>query len=113
MSLYSSRAPRDLNHDPFPFVTPSGRKPPGYIGTGREWVAFSPRPEFDHEQHNEPNPILLAFRRDVEINTGIGAGSMAAEWYERGLLLFEAERATFAHADHARKVPTRLARLIE
>ena len=61
MNLYSSKTPRDLNHDPYPSRNPYD---------GSRWVddggwaemIHDPRPEFDHVQHNEPNPILLDIR---------------------------------------------------
>lgn len=75
MTIYASKTPRDLNHDPMPWAHTAcgyswcddfGGRFQTNNGTGNE---FSPRPEFDHAQHNEPNPVLTAFR---QIDAGRG-----------------------------------------
>ena len=50
--MFASKTPRDLNNDPVPHAERGGT------------TVFAPRPEFDHAQHNEPNPVLIAFRED-------------------------------------------------
>ncbi len=61
--MFASKTPRDLNHDPMPYRTPGGRwAEQSYLGL-RD---LAPRPEFDHVQHNEPNPILVRFRKWIE-----------------------------------------------
>ena len=50
MTMYASMTPRDLSHDPHPRYDP----------------AANPRPEYDHMQHNAPNPILTWFRAVIE-----------------------------------------------
>jgi hypothetical protein len=59
---------------------------------------------------HEPNPILVEFRSDVHLNPTIPAAHLALIWVNRDLFAFEVEDATFAHAEHARRVLTRLAR---
>ncbi len=36
--------------DPLPYRTVNGRKPLGYVGNGRERVAFNPRPEYEQDR---------------------------------------------------------------
>lgn len=74
MTMFASKTPRDLNRDPEPVVHPSGVRTAmfsmhfefeaGESGPfGRIAPALvDPRPEFDHVQRNEPNPILVEFR---------------------------------------------------
>lgn len=111
---FSSKTPHDLNHDPEPFVW-RATKLRTRIKYGNEAIDFEPRPEFDHIQHNEPNPILVELRqafaadhrrprmvyiesklREVEYETRNGNNG----WSPQML-------------DHARRVLTRLARLTE
>jgi hypothetical protein len=73
--MFASKTPRDLNHDPLPhaWYSPngffSGRSGGPYraaVGDSPGWRSeHAPRPEFDHVQHNAPNPILTAFRDHV------------------------------------------------
>ena len=61
--IFSSRSPRDLNHDPEPWagwdsLAGGERRSSGLFG----YASHDPRPEYDHVQHNEPNPILLYLR---------------------------------------------------
>lgn len=66
--MFASKTPRDLNRDPKPMIDPfSGRR----VAVADESLGwhFIPRPEFDHVQHNEPNPILVDFR---ELNKATG-----------------------------------------
>lgn len=64
--MFASKTPRDLNHDTHPWLhdhhwacSDNGGRFRFNNGIGN---VFDPRPEFDHVQHNEPNPILVAFR---------------------------------------------------
>ncbi|MBN9176087.1 MAG: hypothetical protein J0I43_01775 [Microbacterium sp.] len=70
--MFASKTPRDLNHDAHPWAHTAcgyewcddfGGRFSFNNGTGNE---FSPRREFDHVQHNEPNPILVRFRKWIE-----------------------------------------------
>lgn len=137
MSIYASKTPRDLNHDPMPWhvsLTPSR----GGNGRWREWRGAAsswddalvraedahpgwtahtggliPRPEFDHKQHNEPNPILVEFR-DVAGTHFPFAEDL--DWWLKCLedptfdYTASGYRWTRAHVDHARRVLERLAR---
>lgn len=116
--IFSSKTPRDLNHDPEPYLLVGWMDESGvhYYRSGRAdlstWpVVHDPRPEFDHAQHNEPNPILVEFRNDVVLNPTIPVRHLAMIWVDRDLFAFEVEGATLAHADHARRVLVRLANL--
>lgn len=116
MTIYASKTPRDMNHDPRPFRNKydgSRWADPGVDIDGLT-VVHDPSPEFDHVQHNEPNPILVKFRRHVawqwaylpEIST-----------YAEDIETFDGLRpdsfvgVTPAQINHARKVLTRLANL--
>lgn len=105
--MFSSRTPRDLNHDPLPSVNPYDSSRWRDDGGWSE-MRHDPRPEFDHVQHNEPNPILVALR---------GAG-VHREAYIRGFFASDPEMYSWPkwsaeHIDHARRVLTRLAHLTE
>ncbi|MEY4081680.1 MAG: hypothetical protein RL430_2110 [Actinomycetota bacterium] len=124
--MFSSKTPRDLNHDPYPNVwdghTPFNQMradhdkfrkgaPVGVIGSMT--YLHRPRPEFDHVQHNPPNPILVAFRTEVRLQREadwLPMHAVAETTLERqdGF-----EDATGAQCAHARRVLTRLARLSE
>lgn len=112
MSQFASKTPRDLNHDPEPWHDPR----PGtslFRGDGPWGHAFyDPRPEFDHVQHNKPNPILLDFRDMdgiaelwLETIDGPEGDSFLAETPK------EFGRIDAAAIGHARRVLERLARL--
>jgi hypothetical protein len=118
--MFASKTPRDLNHDPEPWQAPwpnlrrsESRSP---FNVHDRWE-HKPRPEFDHAQHNEPNPILVAFREDarVQIEDGMDVIDVAVSWIEGESLgddgVFVGYDPDFL--DHARKVLTRLARLEE
>jgi hypothetical protein len=62
--MFSSKTPRDLNRDPEPWRTQYGTRYPEGGWSFGERIEFThdPRPEFDHAQHNAPNPILVARR---------------------------------------------------
>lgn len=116
--MFSSKTPRDLNHDPHPYVDQWGidrnddGDPAGYDFDAL--FHFDPRPEFDHVQHNEPNPILVAFRArsdkhgmDAEDRANLSrAWLQAPRYYERRLV---EGRLSRQERDHARRVLTRLA----
>ncbi len=75
--MFASKTPRDLSHDPHPFVgEPGHTNTPnryGFRETGEgapffDTVTYDPRPEFDHGQHNVPNPILVALRERLSFS---------------------------------------------
>lgn len=99
VNMYASKTPRDLNHDPRPYRNDhnEARVKHYIIGQERQGWIHDPRPEFDHVQHNEPNPILVAHRLD------------------RGANIYYAhlpEYPTEAHIKHAHRVLTRLAAFV-
>lgn len=117
MTMFASKTPSDLNHDPEPWEDPHGDNRHGpYGGWSSTW---NPRPEFDPVQHNEPNPALLELRENlaeagsVNAKPVISIRLMSLKWAEEehntGWQRFTPE--TLAHITHARKVLTRLARL--
>ena len=72
--MFASKTPRDLNHDPLPYLYAStdytARFSHNNLGYPYASSAiYDPRPEFDHVQHNEPNPILIAFREQRPVTT--------------------------------------------
>lgn len=123
--MFASKTPR-ANNDPQPY--PTGIVDPITKVEGRmnraaaRWVYgrdderlvtnFHPRPEFDHVQHNEPNPILTAFRSDDKHVEIVWTPDRIAEW------IAEETRTDMGAPDdytddqrlHARKVLTRLAK---
>lgn len=127
--MYASKTPRDLNRDPLPFVTYIGERT--HIGTTNN--ALDPRPEFDHVQHNEPNPILVDYRAhkdDGPAGYVVESGSAGRPFgyrptriqhylfqlsdAERDTVLVEIGLGVKATPDqiiHARRVLTRLSRL--
>lgn len=122
--IFSSKTPRDLNRDPLPYVWnghfPTARKRDDCRTTFRVSPDYErdPRPEFDHTQHNEPNPILSFILRDaVEQDAAenppiIDLADTARYVLEMGLEAGEYDEAhTPEQIDHARRVLTRLANL--
>ena len=105
--MFASKTPRDLNRDPEPWISSEGwRWDSNPIGDN----FWEPRPEFDHVQHNAPNPILVEFRT---------SGDAAFDWwhwlgstYDRTTPPWQVA-FTERHRDHARHVLSRLARLAE
>jgi hypothetical protein len=99
--IYASRTPRDLNHDPKPYTDESGRHATGYFSRD-----CRPHPEFDHVQHNEPNPILVSFRANDQHPD-------AQRWADslRQPSLSSWHNASPDHIEHARRVLERLAYL--
>ena len=130
--MFASKTPRDLNHDPEPILLANSE---GRIARW-EWELLqgpplhvngsdSPRPEFDHVQHNQPNPILVEFCRMIRDDWDIREGELwmyAGSWVD---LMDEdphmSERINWGTLagteqpaiDHARRVLTRLARFQE
>ena len=138
--MFASKTPRDLNHDPKPHLLVDWVDESGvhYYRSGRvdlsTWpVVHDPRPEFDHVQHNEPNPILVAFREDkdngpagyvIESGTKRHPFGRRPSRIEHWLLQLDGAEfdpvltriglgvsATSAHVIHARKVLQRLVAL--
>lgn len=122
--MFASKTPRDLNRDPVPyriwtgpwFGTRTSRPIPGM-------TEHDPRPEFDHVQHNAPNPVLVAFRDDK--NSGpVGyvvdgrRPSRLEHWLMQiapldrtAVAIGTGTQPSVAQIDHARRVLTRLANL--
>lgn len=120
--MFASKTPRDLNHDPKPYVGASGDRDYEQSAPWHAAREYDPRPEFDHVQHNEPNPILVEFRRtltQVEVPAPWLAGHWTQTdemWDEMVLLdgsMDDEHIGTLAQEDHARKVLSRLAALQE
>lgn len=123
MSTYTSKTPRDLNHDPLPYVMYANDRRTdvrsaewGMQSDGEvEYVrSLDPRPEFDHAQHNEPNPILLAFRQDVAdvfVAEQFNVAAIARSWIDGDALELFADMYPNEVLDHARRVLERLANL--
>lgn len=111
--MFASKTPRDLNHDPAPFLDERGSRWISPVTFQPRTFTYSPRPEFDHAQHNEPNPILMAFRRDAEEmkrELGWDTQTTARSWGRDAFYSFVDMYPT-EFLDHARKVLTRLANL--
>jgi hypothetical protein len=66
---------------------------------------YVPRPEFDHAQHNEPNPILVEVRRDFPKE------GESYDWWAWAVSSAPDPSWTPEQIDHARRVLTRLATL--
>lgn len=109
--MFSSKTPRDLNHDPEPWHCPgAGEQYRIPDGEQLECDVRVPRPEFDHVQHNPPNPLLRDTRDfwPVILKDWIVAlddpNFIAETPAELG-------QVTGEHVAHARTVLTRLAAL--
>ena len=101
--IFSSKTPRDLNHDPEPWVDARGENRHGPFGG---WSSvWAPRPEFDHVQNNEPNPILTWFRAVIE-DPKCGEFNQVVDDF----LIYHI-KGHGKHEHHARKVLTRLANI--
>lgn len=130
--IFASKTPRDLNRDPLPYVVRDRlfdkdryRQADGRL-EGRDAETFEarhdPRPEYDHPQHNEPNPILVAFRGWLLEPVDLPE---AAQWWldqmtdgtreplSSAYAVMRATSASAAEYDHARRVLTRLAHFAE
>ena len=127
MTTYASKTPRDLNHDPHPWAVYVWPHQPRINASMRyatkdeaERQAFGsyvhgfyPRPEFDHVQHNEPNPILMAFRRyaaEMKRERGWTVAMTALSWDRDAFDPF-VDMYDLATLAHARRVLERLANL--
>lgn len=64
--IFSSKTPRDLNRDPESFLDERGSRWISPVTFQPRTFTYSPRPQFDHVQHNETNPILTWFRAVIE-----------------------------------------------
>lgn len=118
MTIYASMTPRYVNHDPEPWL---GRvigmrardSLIGRLNHPENWD-YHPRPEFNHVQHNEPNPILLAFRQDVAdvfVAEQFNVEAIARSWIDGDALELFADMYPNEVLDHARRVLERLAGL--
>lgn len=123
MTLYVSKTPRDLNHDPEPWQVyaqgvPSWRRNHhrDRFENGFGEIVIDrhvPRPEFDHVQHNEPSQVLVGFRRWSERFTHCTVPELARIELinmKHGSGIFQGD-ATDEEIVHARRVLERLARL--
>ena len=112
--MYASKTPRDLNHDPASMADPFS----GVRFSGADELLgyeYDPRPKFDHVQHNEPNPILVAFRRDADEmkrERGWTVARTALSWDRDAFDPF-VDMYDLAVLDHARRVLERLASLAQ
>lgn len=113
--IFSSKTPRDLNYDPEPFLDERWSRWIIPVTFQPRTFTYSPRPEFDHVQHNEPNLVLsdarIALRQGIsasEILRRINYSVSGAGHY----ITLNWERITDRDMiDHARRVLTRLANL--
>jgi len=110
MTQYASKTPRDLNHDPLPYVTRAGNRYEDGIWYGHDMFRryLDPRPEFDHVQHNAPNPLLLDMREFWPVIVGDWLAALDDPWFTDGVPQ-EFGSVTEDHIDHARRVLSRLA----
>lgn len=106
--MFASKTPRDLNSH-VAFMTGAGTPPLcscGWQGRRHDGPILAEHiAEFDHPQHNEPNPILVAVRQTPTI--------APQAWLSKPLLCGEltTSRYSQSHIEHARRVLTRLANL--
>lgn len=121
--IFASKTPRDLNRDPLPSRNPyDGSRWRDDGGWGE--MIHDPRPEFDHAQHSEPNPILLDFRHYANLVAAdtrypLSAPALAAHWTKSDLMWSEVilsviddePLGTPSQEEHARRVLMRLARM--
>lgn len=107
--IFSSHVPKRLNRDPKPYVSPRGvRYAEGDLYFGEGELAYDPRPEFEHDQHNPANPILAAVRAEVIRAYG---GDLAA-WFRSSIwpdIPYRYLAHHQGHVDHARPVLARIA----
>ncbi|MDL5351154.1 hypothetical protein [Microbacterium sp. zg-YB36] len=118
MTAYASKTPRMLNSDPEPWL---GRSPvtndlirTPVAPAGLSGFHRQPRDYYNHEQHNEPNPILTEFR---EVHARPHLSAHPASWLAGHWIMnwtsherYADESVTEQQLDHARKVLERLAR---
>lgn len=121
MTVFASKTPRDLNRDPHPNVwdghsqhdqmrddTDMFRKGAPY---NYKRYTHRPRPEFDHVQHNEPNPVLT-WAREVGTSTALDEATFSSGSYMVGAWVGD-QQVTSDHVVHARRVLTRLVRMAD
>jgi hypothetical protein len=106
--IFASKTPRDLNHDPKPYVDYQGQRHTEEEAMGD--LDHAPRPEYDHAQHNEPNTLLVTFRTIWKGHPGTIQGYLAGI---TGAVTEDDEPQLIARVEHARCVLTRLATLTE
>lgn len=135
MTQFSSRPP--FNDDPEPYRYNNNQSIRRSLNDMPVPITHDPRPEFNRPQHNPTNPILAAFREEIEGGSGReryswGAGCMVrytqreATTHVIGYFLTQMEPmgndprlpriafgidASLAHVQHAIRVLTRLANL--
>lgn len=130
--MFSSKTPRDLNRDPLPWVCPEahgydkmpvrhreGLADQIHFGVYRcNGVRRNPRPEYDHPQHNEPNPILVETRKHLSDGGPANAAAIISIRLRTLAWMLEAHETswerltdkTVLYIEHARRVLTRLAK---
>jgi hypothetical protein len=116
--MFASKTPRDLNRDPEPWRAPTSpeyRVSEEHRAYASIRLVHDPRPEYDHPQHNEPNPVLTRFRQDCA-RWGFNIRTEAYMWLHDDVLsdtgLWSSLGARDEHIAHARRVLTRLARMV-
>ena len=103
MTQFASKTPRDLNHDPHPYRYANGDRRVAPEVDPDDPTTRDPRPEYDHPQHNEPNPILVRLRVERSDPAGfVKSGDLSR-------MDIDISDATPEHIDHARRVLSRLA----
>ncbi len=108
--MFASKTPRDLNYDPEPMIDPfSGMRFP--VADELLGYEYHPRPEFDHVQHNELNPILRDLREFWPVIIDDWIAALDDPWFMDGVPK-EFGVATEEHREHARRV-LQLARNLE
>lgn len=118
--MFASKTPRDLNRDPLPWWHDhdelcdvsrlSGGHLPRSATKETEDDIFDPRPEFDHVQHNQPNPLLADYRLDIA-HTG-WRDRDPRDWLKEVTTRYPGITIPWrpAEMDHALRVLTRLAK---
>lgn len=124
--MFASKTPRE-NNDPEPYVdaAPDFRRMACPDEASIHGAVFDPRPEFDHVQHINPNPILIRFRKWIEGEDVADPYWVAywitafdefdafggfKTWDESAHALHVITTATDDERNHARRVLERLAR---
>ena len=120
MSIFASKTPRDLNPHGV-IMTGAGTLPLCSCGWQRRRLdgptLADHIAEFDHVQHNKPNPILVELRVAADVDfTWATARMLDALTYDHRApeAMREVVRRSLPEArDHARRVLTRLANLAQ
>jgi hypothetical protein len=116
--IFASKTPRDLNHDREPYESDGLRiTRERYLGMDpahrkAAWL-YNPRPEFDHVQHNPPNPILVWLRKVSRPGMqAVAARFVLEHWLGTVTILPALGIADFTeeHAAHALPIIARLAK---